>query len=632
MAKSRVIDKRTREAIAEQIKTEIDTARLAKRPHLSRWKVNEDLLNESERFKKDYDTRSQIALNKMRGHIQTVLAKIDDPLSFKFSHTNLADKKKVDKYNALKEIDADRNNWDFKDLLGKRQAIFYGRTVYFYFATGDKDEDYKSNLNLIDVYDFLIDPKAGGLDLEEARYMGHYNVRYSRTELEDGIKSGKFIKESTNDLLDGQGTDNSTNEEEINKQNRYAKFNTYNSATDQTRPDDYRFWAWCTTYKGERYYAVYSDQGGAIVRLEKLKEIQPSGNFPYWSWASHPDHVEFWSNGYADDARDIIMAQSMTINQMMDNADRINNPQRVVNVTALIDENELRFKKRGFIRTNADARGVFEEFQTPSIDTPLAVYETLENILQLNSGVTGAAQGIAEEDKVGIYQGNQVAVADRFNLLNKSYSNGYKKFAILWKEGIDEHLNKKTSIKLLGPNGIEMAEFTEEDKETAGAFETLVESSNSESQTNKDIISEKIQFLGKYQLAPFVNPKVMFEIEAEAVGYKKDDIKRMLNLDDSNVDIQVEAYRDIQNILEGKEIEPNEIADTVYVQIVLDYIKDHKEDMKMGEYNALMGLYEATMPIVKRNMVVKAQAEIAKQGLLAENGGVPNIINNEQMQ
>ena len=36
----------------------------------------------------------------MRGHIQTVLAKIDDPLSFKFMHTNIADKKKVDKYNA----------------------------------------------------------------------------------------------------------------------------------------------------------------------------------------------------------------------------------------------------------------------------------------------------------------------------------------------------------------------------------------------------------------------------------------------------------------------------------------------------------------------------------------------------
>lgn len=631
MAKLRTIDKRTREIIAGRIKTEIDTARLAKKPHISRWKVNEDLLYESERFKKEYDTRSQIALNKMRGHIQTVLAKIDDPLSFKFMHTNIADKKKVDKYNALKEIDSDRDNWDFKDLLGKRQAIFYGRTVYFYFATGDEKESYSPHLNLIDIYDFLIDPKTGGLDIEEARYLGHYNVRYSKTELEDGAKSGKFIKEAVKNLIDVQGTDNSTNEEEINKQNRYAKFNTYNSSTDQTRPDDYRFWAWCTTYEGERYYCVYSEDTGDLIRIVKLKDILPSGRFPYWSWASHPDHVEFWSNGYADDARDIIMAQSMTINQMMDNADRINNPQRIVNITALVDENELRFKKKGFIRTNKDTNGVFEEFQTPSIDTPLAVYDALENILQLNSGVTGASQGIAEEDKVGIYQGNQVAVADRFNLLNKSYSNGYKKFANLWKEGVDEHLNQKTSIKLLGPDGIEMTEFTEEDKETAGDFEIIVETSNSDTQSNKEVIAEKVQFLSKYQQAPFINPKVLFEIEAEAVGFKKDDIKRMLNLDDSNVDIQVEAHRDIQNVLEGKDVEPNEVADTVYVQIILDYIKDHKEDMTNGEYEILMNLYQATMPIVKRNMVVKAQMEIAKRGLLAENGGVPSVINNKQI-
>ena len=40
------------------------------------------------------------------------------------------------------------------------------------------------------------------------------------------------------------------------------------------------------------------------------------------------------------------MAQSMTINQMMDNADRINNPQRIVNITALVDENETKVQKR----------------------------------------------------------------------------------------------------------------------------------------------------------------------------------------------------------------------------------------------------------------------------------------------
>lgn len=630
MAKSRLIDKRTREAISSQIKNEIDTARMSKRSHVARWQKNENLLYESERFKKDLDTRSQVALNEMPSYIQTILAKIDEPLSFKFGHTNLADKKKAEKYNALRSIDSDRDNWEFKDLLGKKQGIFYGRTIYFYFAEGDKKIMYTPHLNLIDVYDFLIDPSVGGLDMEEARYMGHYNVRYSRTELEEGIKSGKFISEDTKRLLDGGGTENASTEEEMNKDNRYAKYNSYNQVQDTTKEDDFRFWAWCTTYKGERYYALYSEVGDSCIRLVPLKEIRPSGRFPYWSWACLPDHAEFWSPSYADLARDIVMAKSMTINQMMDNADRINNPQRIVNVTSLIDENELRVKKRGFIRVNSDAKGVFEEFSPPSIDTPLAVYETLDNIMQRTTGVTGAVQGIAEEDKVGIYEGNQVATEDRFNLLNKSYSNGYKKFAILWKEDVDEHLEQKMSIKLLGPDGVEMTEFTEEDKETAGDFEILVESSNSQSRVNNEKTKQKLMFLQSYKGVPFVNPKVSFEIEAEEVGYTKDEIKRLLNLDDSSVDIQVEAYRDIEDIIGGKAISPNEIADTVYAQIFLDYMTDKQENLSVKQYNALEFYYQQIVPIVRRNMVQKAQQDIARQGMLIEGGGVPNIMSNEE--
>ena len=89
-----------------------------------------------------------------------------------------------------------------------------------------------------------------------------------------------------------KGTDNSTNEEEINKQNRYAKFNTYNSSTDQTRPDDYRFWAWCTNYEGKILLCLFR-RHRRFDKIVKLKDILPSGRFPYWSWASHPDHVEF---------------------------------------------------------------------------------------------------------------------------------------------------------------------------------------------------------------------------------------------------------------------------------------------------------------------------------------------------
>lgn len=623
--KKRQIDKRTREAIQSQIKNEIEVAREHKRPFVARWQKNEDLLFESERFKLEYDTRSQVALHKMNGFIQTILSKIDDPLTFKFGTKKIASKKKVEKYNALKEIDSDRDNWSFKDLLGKKQSSFYGRTIYFYFATGDKKQEYKPNLNLIDVYDFLIDPKAGGLDMQKARYMGHFNVRYSKKELEEGAKSGKFIKEVVKNLIESGGNENDTTEEEINKDNRFAKYNSYNRIADDTRLDDYVFWAWFTTYQGKKYYCLFSETNSAMIKVQELSDFNKSDCFPYWSYACFPDLAEFWTQSYADIARDIIMAQSVSINQMMDNAERVNNPQRVINTTALVDENELRYKKRGFIRTNSDVRGVFEEFQTPSIDTPLAVYEALETILGLQSGVTGATQGIAEEEKVGIYEGNQVAVADRFNLFNKSYSNGYKYFAKLWKEGVDLHLEKDIAVKLIGNDGVEVETSIGKNDITYEDFEIYVESGNSESQATVEKQRNKIAFLTKYASVPFVNPKATFEIEADIAGFSKDEVKRLLDPSDTTQDIIVELHRDIEDILSGKEVEPNEIADTFYAQELLDYIKDKKENITADQYNSLREYLTAIQPIVQRNMVRKAQQKIAEMGMLGEMGGVPNV-------
>lgn len=631
MAKTRQIDKRTREKILENIQNEIATARTAKRARVSSWHKNENLLYESERFKNEFSTRSQIALHKMNGYIQTILSKIDDPLTFKFLSNKISKKNQVDKYNAIKEIDYKRDRWEFKDLLGKRQGVFYGRTVYFYHATGDSKNDYKPHLELVDVYDFLIDPRAGGLDMENARYMGHYNVRYSKSELEKGIKDGIFIKEATKDILEGNNSDNITNDEEVNKDNRYAKYSNYNKQLDQTRVEDYRFWSWVTTFEGERYYALYSEAHGQIIRLEHLEKLQPNGKFPYWSWASFPDHAEFWSQSYADVARDIIMGQSASINQMMDNADKINNPQRLIDTSALVDENELRFKKRGFIRTNRNAQGVMEEFSTPSIDTPLGVYETLENILQLQSGVTGAVQGIAEEDKVGIYEGNQNATADRFNLLNKSYSDGYERFANLWKNGVDAHLKRPVAIKLIGPEGVEMTEFKREDILDDTDVDIIVESGNSESQISQENKRTKVAFLQKYQDAPFINQKAMFEIEAEIVQMKKDEVKRLLAQDDMAIDVQVEAHRDIEKLLTGAKIYPNDIADTSYMQIILDYMKNHREDLSGEVYNRFEEYLRVVQPIVVQNTMAKAQKQVAEEGLLQQSGGMPNI-NNQQPQ
>src|SRR6056297_405806 len=159
------------------------------------------------------------------------------------------------------------------------------------------------------------------------------------------------------------------------------------------------------------------------------------------------------------------MAQAVAINQMYDNAERVNKPMKIVDTSAIQNLAELKYRKDGWVKSNGgQAANAVKIMETPSIDTPLAVFNTLETIKQAASGVTAGAKGVEDTDgRATIYEGNQQNVADRFGLFNKSYAFGYKRFAKLWEHGVREHLVRKVAIDIIGPEGIEVEEVSRRD-------------------------------------------------------------------------------------------------------------------------------------------------------------------------
>lgn len=624
MAKTtkKLIKKEERDAIVAQCIDEISHARLYKRDIVADWQKNEDIINDrtskgnsARSLQNPQETRANVALHKATGFVQTVLSKIDTPLSFTFEAQHEGDIKSAKLFNALVAADRETDNWDFKDILAKKSAIIYGRAIFSYYA--ESSDGYKANLNNIDPYDFLTDPNTGGIDIQNARYCGAYNIRFDRYELEQGLKNGRFLKTETTELLSGTGNNDESTQEQEDKTNRYAQFSIKNRRKEKYDPDLFKFWNWYTTYKGERYYVVLSETHGTALRIEKLKDITESNLWPFWSYAVFPDAAEFWTESYVSIVREIFMAQNASINQMLNNADQINNPQRAIDVGAILDESELRFKRNGKIRfkrgTNIDQ--AYKILETPSIDTPIAVYETLENIVQLMSGVTGAIQGVAEEDKVGIYEGNISATSDRFNLLNKSYSNGYRQFATLYKYGVQEHLKKKQAVKIIGPKGVEVENINYKSISPLGDYIVSVSATASESQTDFREKRERISMLDKYAGTDVINAKNAFEMEAEIMGFSPSDIRRLTDPETTyRTEIISEAARDIELVISGKKILPNEIADIAYLQYLADYMRDKQENISMKQFMDLSDYFNSVKPIAVRNMVYSVQDELAKQG------------------
>lgn len=611
------IKKQKREEIINQALSEIAFARRFKQGKVGNWKINEDLYYG--RKVKGEEARANVDLGQMSAFVHTILSKIDNPLIFKFLKRKESQLKRVAMLNSLRQRDQQEDNWDIKDISGKKQAIIYGRAVYSYFA--DSEHGYCPHLENIDVYDFLIDPAGGGIDIEKAMYMGNYGVVKTRKEIEDGVKSKLYLKSETEDLLAGTGNSTDTNQEQVNKQNRSNDNNTsYYPSKDIGNPDVYKFWNWVTTYEGERYFLLLNEKGATAIELVPLKEKFESGLFPYWTWAAFPDLTEFWTPSFCDYVREIFMAQAVSINQMLDNAEQINKPQVLIDVGAFEDLSQIKYRKNGRIEAKAgtDLNKAYQRVETPSINTPIQVFTLLDGIQEKASGVTAASKGVADNNsgsKATIYQGNQEATADRFGFLNKSYSFGYKRFAMLYELGVKEHLIQKVAIDILGPNGVEVVEvsrrqiFRKNEK-----FGVTVEASNAELALSEAEKQAKLDFLMKNGANPIQNQKKAYELEASIVGFEEDQIRELQDTDNfGNAGIMSEAMRDIEQLIEGEEIPTNQGANTAYKQRFVDYMQDQQEKLKPEQFQSLVDYVAKLDPIIVRNMNRQANEIIMKQ-------------------
>ena len=596
------IKKDKRDAISRQAVQELNFARQKKRNKYANWRINEEMYY-GKKLNSD-DTRANVELGRAQEFVHTLLSKIDTPLTFKFQHRKLSQLKRVARLNSLKEYDSQRDFWDLKDLVGKKQAIIYGRAVFAYHAT-----DYEPHLENVDVYDFLVDPNAGGIDIEQGKYCGRYGVKKNKYEL----KSGPYIQSVVNELT-------SVEDEQQKIDKRTRELASGQSIDDLEDDEMFTFWEWFTTYKGDRYYLLMDEHGNA-VRCEPLGELFENELFPFWTYATFPDLTEFWTPSHIDYVREIFMAQATSINQMIDNAERVNKPQRVVDALAIQDLGQLKYKKDGYIlaQGGVDVARALKQVEVPSIQTPIEVFNVLESIQEKAMGISAAEKGMAETDgRATIYEGNRQTAADRYGLLNKSYSYGYRRFATLYEQGVREHLTKKVAVDILGPEGIEIENISKRDifrgKESFGV---LVESSDAEISASTEKKRTILAFLTAQSQNPALNPKKSIELQAKMSGLDENQTRELLDVSEyGDAEVISEADRDMEDILDGKMPKPNRIANTAYKQRMVNYINDNMEHMTTEQIDRAMIYIDSIDDVVLMNAQRAAVEQAQKEAMV----------------
>lgn len=593
-----------------------------KRPFIDEWHKNENFL-----YGKRPPTlskRSNIMIPLMAGFEDTLLSRIKTPITLVFEETESSDVLKARKVTALWEFESSvtREDWEYKDILTKKLAMVSGRGICKVYAT----YPYQHRLDPIDHYDFWIDPLTNGLNIESARYLGQDNIILSKAQLE---ANSSYNKEKVKELIDSFAEDNAPNpdNENADKANRLqasgADYSNYLQAGDPA----YTFTEAYVEFGGVRGYVLYNRDKQIIIKKRKLSEItgfisnSQHPFYPFESWAYYPDLFNFWSSSPFSRVREIFELRNVSLNQIFDNAEARNKPMRAYDPKTFTNPDLLNYKPDAWIPV-ADGRnpanGVYT-FETPGLGDSKAVSDIIEDLTSKITGITTGASGSeTSTSKVGIYYGNMQEVEKRMTLFELSYNRFHIKLGQKYLINLQDRLDKTTSVKVLGPDGVEYEDITQED---LANFDINI--TGGLSKANDDSLSRKAKsdFLNANAMNELLNRKVVLELAMGIAGFGQGDIKRALEPNQMDEKQMVKADEDIQKIILGKKFRPYLKADTTYMQRILDFA--YNTEMKKEDEDKILLYLGKIQPIVIRNMYLKAQMAMAQKGLLATAAGTP---------
>jgi hypothetical protein len=218
-------------------------------------------------------------------------------------------------------------------------------------------DGYQPNLQQIRPRHFHIDPDAGGLDVEKALHLGWFGVKKTKWELLKGVKDGIYDKQATADLI-ASGSNYSDNT--IEDMEERTSSNTPEDISKSKKMTNQSVWLFYQHFThdyetGDRYILLLTPKGQCI-RCEKWTDVDPSGLYPIWTWATSPDDAEFWSVSPLERVRRIFKGMEKSINQMLDNSDQVNKPKLAVNVDAIRNLAQAKYGSGGFIEVTGKLR------------------------------------------------------------------------------------------------------------------------------------------------------------------------------------------------------------------------------------------------------------------------------------
>ena len=593
------------------------------------------------KVKPRFRTQFNVPLPVLSGMYDQLCADLDDPIQLKVKNSPGKNLNAVKGINL--DIDIERKSlrttsrWDYKDRMGKKHAVAYGRAIYSKYSEGSP---YRSILNVVNPEYFHCQPRGGGL-LETHLFKGEEGIRKTKSNLMRGVKEGIYEAEGVQTLIARAGDKNYMEKLKFWDDDMNARFRALGldpQANNYVGEVTWNLSQFIINKWGQEWYILFDPFSNTRLRVCPLEEISAKGIQPYVSYATHEDDEMFWSLSIL---ADILYPIADSIHTLF-NQDLTNRQKQNLNARAYDRDMFKNLAKLDEAQSRPDALvpadtmggtkkigdGIYA-FTTPVLT---GTVDMINWLTEFTSQQSGAYQPNPPKQGSGKSQTNNIVFMEiqqlqkRIDYRSHGYCEAWGEIILRHVAGLQENMSQPEAIQRLGIEvgysfkiDLKDIKLDRDDIEILSTKEQAAEDALKKQQKNSALTAISSNPI----LSQRVNPDWLARHTLMDVGgWEKDEVEDALDLRGmgGEHDQLAQAQKVIKQILKGETPEPYWNATTIFQRYIIDFTKKYK-DMLEKQYGkdkpiALLKYVTSVTPIANQNvqeLVARLKAASAGQ-------------------
>ena len=401
--------------------------------------------------------RQAVNIPIMKETLKTWLSKVDEVPDIVFEAIGQDEeaKKKEIIINEYWKYYFDKCNLEILDKLEKKIVFLQGRGIKKLNFLNDEFV-----CDIIDPYDFLIDPLTLPYDIETARYIIHTHIFRTLKEIladdkydeeaKEQLKKFLFSKEGM--LIQKQVLNSLEAKQERLRQLGAPQIESFSAGDVVVELNEFYTNLWDEEKQKWVRYLIVLAVDNIILLKKPLKEVLGVEFYPFVSWTDDLDLNDFWSDSLADMIRVPNKILNIWFSQLLENRTFRNFGMMFYNSSLITP---ITFEPRPFgmygipVPEGRSLSEMFQYIQIPPLSDTINEMEYITRMIEKATGVVAIEKGVSEKKQITLGEVQILArkAAERGYEVAKNYRRAWKEFAEKWYLIMKENKTSK-AIKI----------------------------------------------------------------------------------------------------------------------------------------------------------------------------------------